>query len=457
MRGTWPVEQPTLTDGVVLLRPWRPEDAEAVFRACQDPDVQHFTQVPVPYLLEHAAGFVADAPRQWADGTGAQFAVTDPTTGQLLGCMGLLEADRVRGRIGAGYWTAPWARSRGLTRRALRLATGWALGDGGFDVVVLEVELDNPRSMAVVRSVGYVPGDAPIDSWELKGLMRHFVGLQISRSELQGGADNAGARQVDPAPTGEDVISLLHALEPLGHRSPPGSTRVHFEDVLGDGFWEVGASGRVYDRMWCLDELADRYADRAYDPLLGITVDQFEARPLGNDVWLATYRLFQDERETRRLTVWRREGQRWVALYHQGTLVPSGGPVREPLLSDRLTRRQRVAWALAWSVCVAAAWATLVWATQDLVQWDNSGAAESAQFRARWIVLLACLVLAAAAVVAERIIGSRTGAVFAGGTAAAVLIMTWLPIPFGAFATAAASGYLLIAAIVAVLFTSMRT
>ena len=80
--------------------------------------------------------------------------------------------------------------------------------------------------------------------------------------------------------------------------------------------------------MWCLDELAKRYADRAYDPLLGMTVDQFKARPLGNDVWLATYRLIQDERETRRLTVWRREGERWVALYHQGTLAPSsGGPV----------------------------------------------------------------------------------------------------------------------------------
>ena len=199
MRGTWPVEQPTLTDGAVLLRPWRPEDAEEVFRACQDADLQHFTQVPVLYLLEHAVGFVADAPRQWAEGTGAQFAVTDPTTGQLLGCMGLLEADRGRGRIGAGYWTAPWARSRGLTRRALRLATGWALGDGGFDVVVLEVELDNPRSMAVVRSVGYVPGDAPIDSWELKGSMRHFVALRITRSELEARAGEAGAQPAAPA------------------------------------------------------------------------------------------------------------------------------------------------------------------------------------------------------------------------------------------------------------------
>ena len=130
---------------------------------------------------------------------------------------------------------------------------------------------------------------------------------------------------------------------------------------------------------------------------------------------------------------------------------------REPLLTDRLTRGQRVAWALAWSVCVAAAWAALVWATQDLVQWENSGAAESAQSRARWIVLLACVVLAVAVVVAQRIIGSRTGAVFAGGVAGAVVIMTWLPIPFGAAATAMVGGYLLLAAIGAVLVTGIRT
>ena len=88
MRGTWPAEQPNLTDGVVLLRQWRPEDVDAVFVACQDPAIQHYTQVPVPYLREHAMGFVDSAPDQWADGTGAQFAVTDPTSGQLLGAWG---------------------------------------------------------------------------------------------------------------------------------------------------------------------------------------------------------------------------------------------------------------------------------------------------------------------------------------------------------------------------------
>lgn len=315
------MQQPILTDGVVLLRQWLPEDADAVFRACQDPDIQHFTQVPVPYRPEHAEGFVADAPRQWADGTGAQFAVTDPTTGLVLGCMGLLEADHQHGRIGAGYWTAPWGRSHGFTRRALRLVTGWALTDGGFDTTVLEVELDNPRSTAVVRSVGYRPADTPIDSWELKGTVRHFVNYRITRGELEAGADAASAR-ASSSPATHDDIQQLRALEPIFHRSPVGSTRAHFEAMTSDDFWEVGASGKVYDRQWCLNELTRRYADPAYDPLVGMTVDEFAVRRVGPDVWLVAYRLFQDERETRRSTVWRREGGRWRALYHQGTLVP---------------------------------------------------------------------------------------------------------------------------------------
>lgn len=325
MRGTWPAEQPILTDGVVLLRQWRAQDADAVFRACQDPDIQHFTQVPVPYLREHAVGFVADAPVQWAQGTGAQFAVTDPATGLLLGCMGLMEADRERGQIGAGYWTAPWGRAHGFTRRALRLATEWALTDGGFDTVVLEVELDNPRSSAVARSVGYQPASAPIDSWELKGSIRHFVPYRITRSELDAArvADDAPVAAPTRAP--HDALSQLRALEPIFHRSPAGSTRAHFEAMTSDGFWEVGASGRVYDRDWCLDELARRYADPAYDPLRGLSVDDFAVARLGPDVWLVTYRLFQDGRETRRSTLWHRVGDRWRALYHQGTVVTLGG------------------------------------------------------------------------------------------------------------------------------------
>src|SRR6266508_2973041 len=62
-----PVE---LTEDDILLRPWRPEDADAVYAACQDPEIQRWTTVPSPYLAEHAARFVGErSPKRWADGS----------------------------------------------------------------------------------------------------------------------------------------------------------------------------------------------------------------------------------------------------------------------------------------------------------------------------------------------------------------------------------------------------
>ena len=77
----------------LLLRPWRPDDADAVHRACQDPDIQRWTTVPRPYLREDADTFVAKtAAEAWATGTGAPFAVCDAATGELLGSCGFVSA-----------------------------------------------------------------------------------------------------------------------------------------------------------------------------------------------------------------------------------------------------------------------------------------------------------------------------------------------------------------------------
>lgn len=185
MRGTWPVEQPVLDAGPLRLRPWRAGDIDEVLRACQDPDIQHFTRVPVPYRREHAEGFVAGAARQWSDGSGAPFAVTDPVTGHLIGSVSLMQADHERRITEAGYWTAAWGRGRGHTRAALRAATRWALAQGGFETVTLQVEQDNPRSAGVAAAVGYRRADLPVDHVALKGTVRAFVTYQIHLGDLR--------------------------------------------------------------------------------------------------------------------------------------------------------------------------------------------------------------------------------------------------------------------------------
>lgn len=120
-----------------------------------------------------------------------------------------------------------------------------------------------------------------------------------------------------------------------------------------------------------------------------------------------------------------------------------------------MDRRRRGAWVLAWTALVVVAAAALVRATSQLVQWapgevERSNAAVS---QARWIVLLACLTLALAAAIAHRRLGRPLAAALTAGVAGAVLIATWMPIPFLAFITAGLGCWVLLGAFVAVLRT----
>jgi RimJ/RimL family protein N-acetyltransferase len=140
----------------LLLRRWRADDAAAVHRACQDPDIQRWTTVPSPYLPEHAAGFVtAIAPSAWADGSGAPFAVCDATTGELLASCGLVSIDRVGHSGEVGYWTAPWARGRGVAVRATRAVARWAFESLGLRRIVWQAEVGNHASRLVALRAGF--------------------------------------------------------------------------------------------------------------------------------------------------------------------------------------------------------------------------------------------------------------------------------------------------------------
>lgn len=119
----------------------------------------------------------------------------------------------------------------------------------------------------------------------------------------------------------EEILAALKAREPIFHRPELGTGRQDFEAMIDPDFWEVGASGRVYSRQFVLDTLERRHA-------AGPVKDEWRVedcayREVGPQTYLFTYQLHQGERISRRATLWRRGGDGWKALYHQGTLVSS--------------------------------------------------------------------------------------------------------------------------------------
>lgn len=141
-----------LADGDLTLRPWRCEDTDAVYRACQDPDIQRWTTVPSPYRLEDARQFVADTPQRWESGDQMPFGVFDTATGELLGSAALI---RGGGAVAAlGYWTAPWARGKAVAERAARLIGRWAFGSLGVRRLEWEALVGNHASRMVAARLG---------------------------------------------------------------------------------------------------------------------------------------------------------------------------------------------------------------------------------------------------------------------------------------------------------------
>jgi RimJ/RimL family protein N-acetyltransferase len=154
MAGTERGRQPTLTGPRVRLRPWRPGDAAAVYDACQDAEIQRWTQVPVPYGRGDAEGFVVEATAQtWADG-GALFAVEPLDGGPLLGSMGLFPPSDGVGV--AGYWTVAEHRGQGYTAEALGVLAAWVLHDLGVRRLELLVDPANAGSRRVAESAGFL-------------------------------------------------------------------------------------------------------------------------------------------------------------------------------------------------------------------------------------------------------------------------------------------------------------
>jgi RimJ/RimL family protein N-acetyltransferase len=143
------VELPTLTDGVVTLRPKRPTDVEAITAACQDPEISRWTQVPRPYTREHAVEWLnQDDPHS------ASLLAVD-ADGVLLGSFSVMEIDRGRGYGEIGYWVAAAARGRGVATRAVVLLRDWASDELGLTELEIMAKPDNLGSRRVAERAGF--------------------------------------------------------------------------------------------------------------------------------------------------------------------------------------------------------------------------------------------------------------------------------------------------------------
>ena len=148
----------TLSDGVVVLRPWIPSDATFLAEASRDPAIERYNGPP-PDSVADATSIIERIRRSWrsfeveSDPTGVAFAIVDAASGEPVGMCGIDDWSNTK-VAQFGYWLAAEARGRGLATRAVTLMTGWLIELGAAHVF-LTIQSENAASAAVARRSGF--------------------------------------------------------------------------------------------------------------------------------------------------------------------------------------------------------------------------------------------------------------------------------------------------------------
>jgi len=147
---------PSLGDDVVALRAFRPDDATAVFEACQDPLIVRFTTFPTAESPDGVRMWIAGHRNLRQRGEALDLAIVPRSDKRLLGAVGIGDWHPEHRRAAAGYWLAPWARGQGIAARALSMLSGWALAPP-LSVTRLELHIDaeNCLSQRTAERAGF--------------------------------------------------------------------------------------------------------------------------------------------------------------------------------------------------------------------------------------------------------------------------------------------------------------
>ena len=107
-----------------------------------------------------------------------------------------------------------------------------------------------------------------------------------------------------------NLSKLIEALERSLLEPCVRSSTAQLNKLIADDFLEFGKSGKVYNKQDCIkpDENLRKFA-----------VNDFKIKELSKDVMLATYKTTEDGIASLRSSIWKRYGDEWKMIFHQGT------------------------------------------------------------------------------------------------------------------------------------------
>ena len=154
----------------ILLRPWREDDAEALYKYASDPEVGPRAGWPPHKNVEESREIIRtvfNSDHIWAielkeslPSSGDFPSVNGGNTGEPIGCMGYFVHGESNINIGendaeVGYWIARPYWNQGLCTEALRMMIDYCFNVKGFQTLWSDYFPDNPASGRVMEKCGF--------------------------------------------------------------------------------------------------------------------------------------------------------------------------------------------------------------------------------------------------------------------------------------------------------------
>jgi ribosomal-protein-serine acetyltransferase len=146
-----------LIEGPLLIRPYRAEDASALYEAVREsiPEVSLWLPWCHPkYSIEESREFIGSRELASQGGEWYSFGIFETDSGGFLGGVGINFINRVHQMANLGYWVRTSAAGRGVATAATRMAARFGFEQLGLRRIEIVAAVANVPSQRVAEKAG---------------------------------------------------------------------------------------------------------------------------------------------------------------------------------------------------------------------------------------------------------------------------------------------------------------
>jgi ribosomal-protein-serine acetyltransferase len=146
-----------LTDGNILLRPYRTSDVDKLFHAVRESIKEMGVWLPFAhenYTVKESKDWIKKRPKEWNKGIIYDFAIFDAQNGDLIGGCGLNEISEQNKKANLGYWVRTSYTGRGVAVTATKMLARWGFETLKLKRIEIYIAVDNKRSLRVAKKAG---------------------------------------------------------------------------------------------------------------------------------------------------------------------------------------------------------------------------------------------------------------------------------------------------------------